>query len=272
MPEWDADFNVDETFARERIERFFVPRTLRPLAEGWDNAVWLADERWVFRFPRRAVAVPLIRKELAVLGELELPLPTPRPRFVGDGFYGAELIPGRELHPGVDRDALGRPLGAFLRALHDTDVRAPLPEDPMRRADMAFRVPKTIEALAALGRDVPGFVHEARDLPPAAPTALVHGDLHFRHLLVDGGAISGVIDWGDVCRADPAVDLALYWCALSPAGREAFLDAYGPVGDERLLRARVLAVFLCAVLARYGAAEGLPDVEREAWDGLRRAS
>ena len=76
-------------------------------------------------------------------------------------------------------------------------------------------------------------------------------------MLIDGGAISGVIDWGDVCRGDPSVDLPLYWCALSPAGREAFLDAYGPVSEEQLLRARVLAVFLCAVLARYGAAEGL---------------
>ena len=101
---------------------------------------------------------------------------------------------------------------------------------------------------------------------------MVHGDLHFRHVLIDGGAISGVIDWGDVCRGDPSVDFPLYWCALSPAGREAFLDAYGPVSEEQLLRARVLAVFLCAVLARYGAAEGLPGVEREALDGLRRAS
>lgn len=272
MPEWDADFNIDETFARERIERFFAPRALRLLTEGWDNAVWLADERWVFRFPRREVAVPLIRKEIAVLGQLSLPLPTPVPRFVGEEFFGAELLPGRELHPGVDRDALGRPLGAFLRALHASRVDAPLPADPVRRADMAFRVPKTIEALTQLGCDVPRFVHEARDLPPAEPVALVHGDLHFRHVLVDGGAISGVIDWGDVCRGDPSMDLPLYWCALSPAGREAFLDAYGPVSEEQLLRARVLAVFLCAVLARYGAAEGLADVEREALDGLRRAS
>ena len=44
------------------------------------------------------------------------------------------------------------------------------------------------------------------------------------------------------------------------------------MSEEQLLRARVLAVFLCAVLARYGAAEGLPMVEREALDGLRRAS
>ena len=269
MAEWSADFTVDEAFARERIERFFVPRSLRRLAEGWDNAVWLADERWVFRFPRRAVAIPLIRKEIEVLGELSLPLRTPVPRFVGDTFFGAELIPGVELHPGVDRDGLGAPLGAFLRALHSSEVVAALPADPFRRADMAFRVPKTV---AELGADAPAWLGDALDLPPVAPSCVVHGDLHFRHVLIDAGAISGVIDWGDVCRGDPSVDFPLYWCALSPAGREAFLDAYGPVSEEQLLRARVLAVFLCAVLARYGADEDLPGVEREARDGLRRAS
>ncbi len=269
MPEWSADFTVDETFARERIEQFFVPRSLRLLAEGWDNSVWLADERWVFRFPRRAVAVPLIRKEIAVLGELALPLRTPVPRFVGEAFFGAELIPGRELHPGVDRDGLGAPLGAFLRALHSSEVSVSLPSDPFRRADMAFRVPKTREEL---GANAPAWLGDALDLSPVEPSCVVHGDLHFRHLLIDRGAISGVIDWGDVCRGDPSVDLPLYWCALSPAGREAFLDAYGPVTEAQLLRARVIAVFLCAVLARYGAAEGLAGVEREALDGLRRAS
>ena len=137
---------------------------------------------------------------------------------------------------------------------------------------MAFRVPKTHEALERLGLRPPAWLDAARDLPPVEPACLVHGDLHFRHVLIDGGAISGVIDWGDVCRGDPSVDLPLYWCALSPAGREAFLDAYGVVSEEQLLRARVLAVFLCAVLAHYGAAEGLPVVEREALDGLRRAS
>ena len=150
MPEWSADLTVDEALARERIERFFVPRSLRLLAEGWDNSVWLADERWVFRFPRRSVALPGIRNEIAVLGELSLPLRTPVPRFVGDTFFGAELIPGRELHPGVDRDPLGRPLGEFLRALHSSHVDGvaarrsvsprrhgiPRPEDPRSaRAD-----------------------------------------------------------------------------------------------------------------------------------------
>ena len=97
----------------------------------------------------------------------------------------------------------------------------------------------------------------------------MHGDLHLRHLLVgDDGGLAGVIDWIDVCRADPAIDLPLYWGYLPPPAARAFLDAYGPVDDEQLLRARVLAVFLCATLAEYAADLGMPALlARGCWPG-----
>src|ERR1700754_1713679 len=86
--------------------QFFAPRTLTLIGEGWDNTVWLADERWAFRFPRREVGVPGFLRELAVLGELapQLPLRVPEPQYVGEPalgypwpFFGAEFIGGQEL-------------------------------------------------------------------------------------------------------------------------------------------------------------------------------
>src|SRR3954470_11857510 len=98
---------MHEELARRLIAgQCFAPRTLTQIGEGWDNTVWLADERWAFRFPRREVAVPGVERELAVLGELapQLPLPIPVPEFVGEPgeqfpwpFFGAELVPGVEL-------------------------------------------------------------------------------------------------------------------------------------------------------------------------------
>ena len=68
MPEWDADFDVDEALARSLIEEQF-PRldasSARLVGSGWDNAVWLVEEKWAFRFPRREIAVPLVARELA---------------------------------------------------------------------------------------------------------------------------------------------------------------------------------------------------------------
>ena len=66
-----------------------------------------------------------------------------------------------------------------------------------------------------------------------------------------GGPISGVIDWGDVCRADPAIDLMLVWCSSRPPDACAFFAPYGQVDAEQFLRSRVLALFLDSMLVRY---------------------
>ena len=113
-------------------------------------------------------------------------------------------------------------------------------------------------------------LEEAFDLRPPVATAVCHGDLHFRHLIVAGGELRGLIDWIDVCRADPAIDLQLLWSFFDPPDRASFLAEYGPVPAEALLRARIVALFLCAALALYGDAEGHEAVAREAVAGLDR--
>jgi len=296
VPTWTAELVVDEQLARRLLGQFPELRieSLRPFAEGWDYTIWLVDERWAFRFPRREVAVPGVRREIAVLPELAplLPIPVPVPVFVGepaDGFpwpfFGSELLPGRELGEApLDDPArveVGRSLARFLRRLHGADVAYELPADGNRRADMNERVPKTREQLDELEgtglwrrpASVDLLLEAAEALPPSDAFAVVHGDLHFRQVLVDDGTSpTGVIDWVDVCRSDPAIDLSMLWSYLPLEGRETFLAEYGAVSDEQLLRARVIALSLSAALAHYGHQEGFRAVEREALSGLARAA
>ncbi|MBE2317885.1 phosphotransferase [Solirubrobacter sp. CPCC 204708] len=282
MPEWSPERTVDEALARRLISaQHFTPSSLTLIGEGWDNTVWLVDGRYAFRFPRREMAIPGVVRELDVLPQLRLPLPVPTPVFVGEPtdefawpWFGAELIVGREpLGLSEDeRNAVGRPLGEFLRALHDSTVSSPLPDDPMGRADMGIRVARTIESVQALGRKPPGWLSDARRLERPPATAVCHGDLHLRHVLVRDGAMAGVIDWGDVCVGDPSIDLILLWCLLGPDGRSDFFRAYGRITEEQLLRAQVLALNLCAVLAVYAAEEGMSDLCDEALAGYERAS
>jgi aminoglycoside phosphotransferase (APT) family kinase protein len=296
MSEWAAELVVDERLAGELIHEQFAPlprRSLERLAEGWDYVAYVVDGEWVFRFPRREVVVPGTEREIAVLPRLAamLPVAVPAPVYVGRAgdrfpwpFYGASFLPGAELaEAGLDDGdgiSLARSLARALRALHSRDVLAAvgdsLPADPLGRADMSARVPRTRDALEAIA-DVwrpPPVVGEilaaATRLSPAEPTAVVHGDLHIRQLLADRGELSAIIDWVDLCRSDPGVDLQLWWSLLPPAGREAFFDEYGPVSNESLLRARVLALFLNAILVRHARAEGLPAVEKKALAGLER--
>jgi aminoglycoside phosphotransferase (APT) family kinase protein len=296
LPNWIPELVVDEKLAGRLLRQFpeLELESLRPFAEGWDYTILLVNERWAFRFPRREIAVPGVQREIAVLPELAplLPIPVPVPVFVGEPsehfpwpFFGSELLPGRELGEAAlddtERVELGRSLASFLRLLHETEVAYELPPDGNRRADMSVRAPKAREQLddleaAGVWRrpaSVDRLLDTAEELPPSDAFAVVHGDLHFRQVLVgeDAGP-TGVIDWVDVCRTDPAIDLSMLWSYLPREGREAFLAEYGAVTDEQLLRARVVALSLSAALAHYGHNKGFRAIEREALSGLARTA
>jgi aminoglycoside phosphotransferase (APT) family kinase protein len=291
--EWAAEVTVDEALARRLIRTQFPElelRSLRLLGEGWDTTVWLVDNGWVFRFPRRETVIPGFLNEIAELPRLapHLPLPIPVPIYIGDPsdeyrwpFYGAPFLPGREATEldDVERVGLGRPFGEFLSALHGARLDDELPFDPVRRGDMTVRVPRTLERLAELERlglwQAPRAAHEVIDaasaLGPPEPAALVHGDLHLRHLLVDqDGRAAAVIDWVDISYNSPGVDFVLYWALLPPEGRAAFRDGYGKIDEGELVRGRLLSLFLCGSLVVYAHHEGMPALLREAVAGLER--
>jgi aminoglycoside phosphotransferase (APT) family kinase protein len=300
MVEWAPEIVVDTALARRLIAEQFpelATAESRLLSQGWDSTVFVVGGEWIFRFPRREMVVPGFEIELALLPRLAplLPVAIPVATHVGEPtehfhwpFAGSRLIPGREPPDAALDDAarlrLARPLGTALRALHGAAPRAAagnLRIDAVRRGDMSERVPLTRQRLADLDElcvwsappAVEETLEEAEALPPAEATAVCHGDLHFRHVLVgDDGGVTGIIDWIDVCLGDPGIDLLLLWSLFPPEGREPFLDAYGPIAPASLLRARVLAFFLCATLALYGRHEGLAAIEREAVGGLARAS
>jgi aminoglycoside phosphotransferase (APT) family kinase protein len=53
----------------------------------------------------------------------------------------------------------------------------------------------------------------------------IHGDLSVGNLLVRGGKLSGVIDWGCFGAGDPACELQVAWSLFDHDGRKAFKDA-----------------------------------------------
>ncbi len=354
-PEWAAEHEVGAAQAAELIGARF-PRLrgleVTPFATGWDNTVHLVGGEWVFRFPRRAIALKLLAHETAVLPLLagRLPLPVPHPELIGEPagaypwpYWGARLLPGVELAdsglPDEERIAAATSLGVFLRTLHDPalaaavafprpdspagpadasagthatalvpgatasvpggtasvpggtasasggpagESRAVLPVDPMGRGDPSVRAPMARERLHRLAAQgvwrpdpaVYALLAAAALLgPPDGAPVLAHGDLHQRHLLLDGaGRAAGVIDWGDVCLGDPALDLSLAYGGFTGAARAALLDAYGPVTAERETRARVLAIFLSAALAEYAHGEHRTALLRESLAGISRAA
>jgi aminoglycoside phosphotransferase (APT) family kinase protein len=295
VPEWDSEIEVGEELARALIAEQFPHlqvSSVRRVGEGWDNTVWADDDEIVFRFPRRAIAVPGIEREIAILPELasQLPAPIPNAAYAGAPslrfpwpWFGSRLINGVEIAVAdLDADQRGQlaaELGQFLGRLHDLrpSIATSLAIDPMGRADMRARIPRTRTALRQVASLWDGnggaddVLTAASNLRPDADPVIVHGDLNLRHALVSSsGGLAGVIDWGDMCRAPRSVDLPIYWSLFDSEARAAFRAAYGPLTDVTLARARVLALYFDATLAVYANDKGMDDLRREALDGLSR--
>lgn len=291
---WQAEHEVDAAAARRMIAAQgwdLELRSVAPFGRGFDNTAFLVDEAWVFRFPRRTIAAPLLLTEAAVLPAIagRVPLAVPLPCLVGQpsegypwAFTGYRLLRGRtassaELTETL-RVALARPVAEFLRALHAipaAEVRAlGLGGDPWSRLDVPARAAELrrgfaeLQRLEIVGGSAPGrlerVIESVSSLGPRPPEVPVHGDLYSQHVLVDEQARpTAVIDWGDVHVGDRALDVAFAWIFLPPAGREAFVRAYGGVDDETWRLARFRALVHAAIDIRYGLAEDEPEIVRE---------
>jgi aminoglycoside phosphotransferase (APT) family kinase protein len=299
-PQWTPQIDVDEALARRLIADRFPALAALPVTRfgnGWDNAAFLVGETFVFRFPTRSIAAPLIETEARVLPAIAsaLALTISAPQFIGAPgadypwtFAGYRVVPGATADvrapSDAEREALAPALGAFLRTLHALDPQAVapgLPPDEIGRLDHARRFPQARERFARLAAaqlvDDPAiFLAElARIAPPGSRTlAIVHGDLYARHVVIDrDGALSGVIDWGDVHHGDPAIDLAIAHLLLPPPAHAAFRASYGRLDERTWELARYRAIYHAAMTADYAETIGeiaLRDASLWALANIRR--
>jgi aminoglycoside phosphotransferase (APT) family kinase protein len=232
----------------------------------------------VVRVPRRAEGAVCLRDELAWLPRLapHLPVRVPVSDVVvpGDDAFewpiaGYPMIAGvtadRTAGDGLDDARVARRIAAALHALHrlDLDDDHGAPGDRMRKGDLAFRmrdievrardlvergeIPAEVGRRCVAAAAAWAGVHEVT----LAEARWVHGDLHPRHIVIDGGRLSGIIDWGDLHRGDPAVDVSLAWTLLGARARAAFLGELTPDPDLEV-RARLRALFYGLVFVGYG--------------------
>jgi aminoglycoside phosphotransferase (APT) family kinase protein len=263
------------------------------LGEGWDNHAFLVGE-WVFRFPRRAVAAPLIEFEARILPAIApgLPLAIPVPRYLGLPtesypwkFLGYARLPGRtatraRLDDGL-RSGCAEAIGRFLAALHAIPTATlELPRDGWKKLDPVTVVPVVRERIQLIRRQGshpdPARIEAAldalaADLRPAEAQTLVHGDLYASHLLVDEhGAAIGVIDWGDLHQGDRAVDLSFAHAFLPTGALERFRRAYGEIDEATWKLARFRALLHDVFEVGYAHDVGDADALAEAHGSLAR--
>lgn len=276
-----ADIIIDETGAQKLIRADFPQvkaDSITLIGEGWDNLVFLVDNHWVFRFPRRRVAVPLLEQEIKVLHALrgQLPLEIPNPAFLGTAstqfsapFYGhAQIIGTTGCKVSLSQTQYGQAaskLAVFLRTLHSikltsseqSDIGAPhfnRLDFPRLRASLGERQEPLRLAFGADAFDslVERLCEGAKDYASQG-FGLIHGDLYDRHLIFnDRNELSGVIDFGDAGMSDPVIDLGVVYQFFPPDAHSIFFETYGSLSESGHRYARFLALYSAVCLYWYG--------------------
>jgi aminoglycoside phosphotransferase (APT) family kinase protein len=260
---------TDVPLVRRLLAAQFPEWAALPIARvpssGTDNALYRLGDDMVVRLPRIHWAVEDVDKDfrwLPLLAPL-LPLAIPVPLAKGTAAEGYPWEWGvyRWLegeHPTVDRiadpDSLARDLAQFVEALHRIDLTGGPPAT--RGVPLAMRDDPTRTAIAALQGTIDTHATtaawEAALQTPAwsGPSVSVHGDLSPGNLLLQGGRLTAVIDFGGLGVGEPACDLIVAWNLLPADARRVFRVELG-ADDATWARGRGWALSVALIQLPY---------------------
>jgi aminoglycoside phosphotransferase (APT) family kinase protein len=234
-------------------------------SSGTDNALYRLGIEMVVRLPRIHWAVGGVDKDwqwlprLAPLLPVAIPVPlakgTPAEGYPWDwGVYpwleGENPTVGRIADP----SALTRDVVQFVDALHGIDLADGPPTrrgTPLDGQDESARA-----ALVALEGMIDTDAataawDEALETPEwSGPPVWIHGDLLPGNLLLEGGRLTGVIDWSLLGIGDPACDLIIAW-GLLPSDARSVFRAELDVDDATWARGRGWALSIALIALPY---------------------
>jgi aminoglycoside phosphotransferase (APT) family kinase protein len=182
-------------------------------------------------------------------------------------YVGYARLPGDPLvdcaADSLDRDAIARQLGEFVRLLQST---APTPRprtyhDQFPSDLIDFRR-ELDESSVALPPAIAAACDAALARAPAIdeePPRFQHGDLGVEHILVDRhrGAIVSIIDWSDAGWGNRIADLVGLWAWGGDGAVRAALPAWGQtLGSDDWPRLRQWGIAYAIGSAYYGYKDG----------------
>ncbi|WP_236053843.1 aminoglycoside phosphotransferase family protein [Streptomyces musisoli] len=262
--ELDLDAPLVHRLIARRFPQWAALPVRRLASSGTENAMFRLGTGLVVRLPRRPAAVPDVTRErhwLTVLAPL-LPVAVPEPLGVGEPneeypwpWAVYRWLPGRNPVAGAveEPERLAEDLGAFVRALR----RIPRQDGPAgyRAGPLGGRDEPTRAAVAELAARVDTDAvtacwEQALRAPEHTGPVWAHGDLSPGNVLVDGGRLSAVIDFGTAGIGDPAVDLIVAWNLLPATARDTFRRAVG-ADDAEWARGRGWALSVSLIQLPY---------------------
>lgn len=267
---WNFDKNITLEIAKYCIqEQFFKVNEIVHVGQGADNVVFLVNQKYIFRFARHAEMDAASVMENRVLAKLQnvISLQIPNPMYQGIPtqkfpfhFQGYEKLPGLSLYQSdLPEDQLKSCLqsfASFLKELHGVGVDQAqawgLQKSLYDKTNIDLVVATLHERTAQIkDLNLVKIDHDALEteidvaremIVPQDVACLVHNDLDARHLLMNNGKLSGIIDWSDVDINHPVVDFSSVWAMFPKSMHESFFKTYGHIDENIWNYARILAL------------------------------
>lgn len=211
---------------------------------GWDNRTFRLGDSMSVRLPSALAYVAQVEKEHRWLPALRRHLPLPIPAPVGLGGPGAGYpwpwsiygwLDGEpaQLDHIPDLSRFAADLAHFLVALRGIDARngpAAGPHNFHRGGSLSIYDSETRRSIGTLASEIDvAAVTEVWDAALETswqgPPVWVHGDIAATNLLVKGGLLNAVIDFGSAGIGDPSCDLVIAWTLFDQAARGIFRSA-----------------------------------------------
>jgi aminoglycoside phosphotransferase (APT) family kinase protein len=272
---------IDERLARRLVDRQFPQWAELPIrrveVDGVDNRTFRLGADLSVRLPSGDWYAQQVEKEQRWLPLLapQLPLPIPQPVARGepdDGYpYAWSVYRWLEGElasraPIEDLTRFAADLAAFLRALEAAgNDGGPLPGEHnfFRGAHPSHYEGEALAAVDAAGaeldRDAVLRVWEdATATEWGRDPVWFHGDVAVNNLLVRGGRLGAVLDFGSSGIGDPACDMAIAWTFLPEAAADRFRAERG-VDAGTWSRGRGWALWKALITLVGALEEGRPD-------------
>jgi aminoglycoside phosphotransferase (APT) family kinase protein len=263
------EVDIDDELVRRLIAEQFPRLTGLPIravrSTGTVNAIYRLGDHLFARLPRMQSWAKDLDREWQWLPKLapHLSMPIPEPIAWGSPTSGYPFswaiyrwIDGRPYADELvdDERAAAAELAQFVVELRgiDSGVAAP----PGGRKPLAELDEVTREAIASAqgvidGTAATAFWERAMEAPVWQGTPVwIHTDLLRPNLLVQGGRLRAVIDFGGIGVGDPAADVIAAWSVFGPRGRAVFREALD-VDDGTWNRALGFALHQAAIIIPY---------------------
>lgn len=214
----------------------------------------LEGEKWVLRFPRREDVIPTAKKEKKILDLVGSKISVQSPKWT---IFSEELI-AYKLLGGVPAGTIDPEAKAYVWEIdeknvpdrfHETLARAmvslhSINHEEAKQAGLTVKAPEELRSSMQVRMDKVkaeyGVSNElwdrwqkwlANDSLWPKQTAVIHGDLHAGHILVDEKArVTGFIDWTEARVDDPSNDFTVHLATFGEDALKKLIEEYERAG------------------------------------------